>query len=257
MSVWVWRLSQNTLERLDIGVVESLDASTALIPGGAYTTLRTYHGVQTLLLEDHFLRLEETSRLAGAPVQIDRDGLRQALRRVIQASQQLIHSEKQEAEAPDLRLRLTLDLEKSPGDLYLAAQVLQTPPPEAYRQGVRAITCKLQRINPKAKLTRFIQRSGAIRQSIPVGVNEAIMYDEQENLLEGLSSNFYAVIDGMLFTAEEGVLSGLTRSLVIESGSPAGGCAAFSAGSPGGTPAFARSLYHLRQPGGAAAQPTG
>ena len=114
------------------------------------------------------------------------------------------------------RLRLTLDLETNPGDLYISCQQLQTPPSEAYLQGTRAITTRLQRLNPKAKLTRFIQRSGAVRQAIPAGVNEAVMYDEESNLLEGLSSNFYAVIDGAIWTAEEGVLSGITRSMVIE-----------------------------------------
>jgi len=35
--------------------------------------------------------------------------------------------------------------------------------------------------------------------------------------LEGLSSNFFGVKNGTVFTAEEGVLPGITRSLILES----------------------------------------
>ncbi len=41
----------------------------------------------------------------------------------------------------DLRFRITLDLERIPGDIYLAVEPLVIPPPEAYKAGVRVITC--------------------------------------------------------------------------------------------------------------------
>jgi branched-chain amino acid aminotransferase len=42
------------------------------------------------------------------------------------------------------------------------------------------------------------------------------MVGENGLLLEGLSSNFFAIIDGVAWTARESVLSGITRSLVIQ-----------------------------------------
>ncbi len=230
MSVRCWLYNGNELKQLDLGQVDSLDASTALIPGGAYTTFRTFQGTKTLLLEDHFLRLEETSHLAGQPVQIERLAVRGALRRVLAEAQRLFAVDSApdaQEETPtqpgipsstpfDLRLRMTLDLEQRPGELYLAAEPLHTPPQEAYAHGVRVVIRRMQRINPKAKLTRFIQRSDPVRQSLPAGVNEAVMVNEQDELLEGLSSNFYAILYGEIWTAEAGVLSGITRSMVIE-----------------------------------------
>jgi len=230
MRVRCWLYNGNELKQLELGQVDSLDAATALIPGGAYTTFRSFNGNKTLLLEDHFLRLEETSHLAGQPVQIERLAVRGALRRVLAEAQEIlaVDSAPDDQEKPptqpgipsstpfDLRLRMTLDLEQRPGELYLAAEPLHTPPEEAYAHGVRAVIRRMQRINPKAKLTRFIQRSGPVRQSLPAGVNEAVMVNEQDELLEGLSSNFYAILDGEIWTAEEGVLSGITRSMVIE-----------------------------------------
>ncbi len=38
------------------------------------------------------------------------------------------------------------------------------------------------------------------------------------SLLEGLTSNFFALQQGVLLTAEEGVLSGTVRELVLQVG---------------------------------------
>lgn len=42
------------------------------------------------------------------------------------------------------------------------------------------------------------------------------MVGEDGRLLEGLSSNFFGVQGGTIYTADEGVLSGITRQLVLE-----------------------------------------
>jgi branched-chain amino acid aminotransferase len=100
--------------------------------------------------------------------------------------------------------------------VYIAAEPLHVPPERAYAEGVKTITVEMQRQTPKAKLTRFIERSGSVRQALPQDVNEAIMVNAQGQVLEGLTSNFFGVLDGVLWTAEEGVLSGITRSLTLE-----------------------------------------
>jgi branched-chain amino acid aminotransferase len=192
--------------------VHTLDGASACLPGGAYTTLRTFAGHKALRFSDHLQRLEQTASLAGQPQVLDEQALRRALRSLL-------------SDIPpgeEVRIRLTLDLERSPGDLYLAIEPLVTPPPEAYQRGVRAITCDLQRQLPKAKLTRFIGRSAPLRQSLPPDVNEAIMVDASGRFLEGLSSNFFAVLEGELWTAEQDVLSGITRALVLECARQAG-----------------------------------
>jgi branched-chain amino acid aminotransferase len=181
-----------------------LDAAAGSLPPGAYTTLRTYSKSKVTNLESHFLRLEETARLAGCPLQLDRQGLRQALRQAVQSY----------SGAFDLRLRILLDLQDS--QLYLAAEPLKTPPPQAYQQGVRLVTCNYVRQNPKAKLTSTMVGAEMLRRSLPPDVNEALMLDPDGRLLEGLSSNFYVVLDGVLWTAEQGVLSGITRQAILE-----------------------------------------
>jgi branched-chain amino acid aminotransferase len=82
---------------------------------------------------------------------------------------------------------------------------------------VAVVICTLERLLPEAKLTRFIARSGPIRQSLPSGINEAVIVNPQGFLLEGLTSNFFAVSHSEVYTAGESVLAGITRGLVLES----------------------------------------
>ena len=175
-------------------------------PDGAYTTFRTYDHNKVIRLDDHLGRLEETARLAHKPVALERLRLREALRNVID-------------EYPgdmDLRIRVVLDLEDFVGNVYLMAEILKTPPPDAYHSGMQVITCQLQRDNPKAKLTASIPIADKIRGQLPTGVEEALMVDEADRTLEGLTSNFFAVKGEELWTNEEGVLSGITRALVLD-----------------------------------------
>lgn len=190
--------------------MQSLDEASLHLPGGAYTTFRTYSGRKVLHLEDHLSRLEQTAEMAGQPVKLARLALRSALRRAL-------HEAVLEAlDIADWRIRLTLDLEAHPGNVYISLLPLVTLPDEAYQHGVPVVTCSLQRQLPKAKLTRFIVRAGAVRQNLLPGIEEAVMFDTQGRLLEGLSSNFFAVRAGVVCTAEAGVLSGVTRSLALQ-----------------------------------------
>jgi len=188
----------------------SLDESSKMLPGGGYTTFRTFGSNRVMQFDSHFNRLEETARLAGKPVTLAADKVRAALRKAVKSFP-----------SDEKRVRITLDLEQHMGSVYIAVEELRIPSPADYQQGVRTVTRQARRENPKAKLTNFIKTAGAIRKDLPPGVNEALMV-EDGMILEGLTSNFFALIDAELWTAEEGVLSGLTRALVLEEAAAAG-----------------------------------
>lgn len=206
-AIAVWKLSTQSSDlpaKLSIAA-PTLDDTARQLPGGAYTTFRTFQRYRVLRLNEHFLRLEETARLAGHNVSLDRERIRTALRHTIAAFP-----------AGETRVRVTLDLEQEVGVLYLMLEGLHMPSDIDYARGVQVVTYHLQRQNPKAKLTSFIETASRVRQSLAAGVNEAVMIGEDGLLLEGLSSNFFAVKEGVIWTAEQGVLSGITRSLVLE-----------------------------------------
>lgn len=199
------------LKRLALpGAAGSLDEVSASLPGGAYTTLRTYAGNCALKLGDHLARLSQTARLTGTPLPLVETVMREALRQAVTRYWEGISAR------GDLRIRISVDLEEQPGRAYIAAQPLVTPPAELYERGAAAVTVRMGRLLPEAKLTRFIERSREARKLLSPEVNEALMVNPQEELTEGLTSNFFAVLDGQLRTAAEGVLKGVTRGLALE-----------------------------------------
>jgi branched-chain amino acid aminotransferase len=208
-NIAVWRITPGADTSAGVEQVDmqpgSLDEGARLLPAGGYTTFRTFGRTHVLRLQNHFQRLEETARLAGKAVLIDQSRLRRGLRYALAAYP-----------AGETRVRVVLDLERQPGTLYLLVEGLLTPKPEAYENGACVVTRRMQRNNPKAKLTNFIETASSIRRELPVGIEEAIMIGEDGRVLEGLSSNFFAVLDGAIWTADQGVLSGITRSFVLD-----------------------------------------
>ncbi len=212
METIVWKLDCNNNYATQIihpptGVTAflSLDHASRFLPGGAYTTFRTFHHNHVLRLNDHFVRLSETSRLTDKPVELNTRLIRDELRRLLQSYP-----------AAEGRVRITVDLEQEPGSIFLSIEELCLPTQDERQNGVKVITRVMQRANPKAKLSKFLETAATIRQTLPTGVNEVVMLNQNNGFLEGLSSNFFAVIGKTLWTAEEGVLSGLTRKMVLE-----------------------------------------
>jgi branched-chain amino acid aminotransferase len=209
VSVWQVAIIDGTSRIEEVRLApepSTLDEASLRLPSGAYTTLRTYFHNRVIRLASHRQRLEESAALKGNKIALDERLLRQAMQAVIDQYDKQV----------ELRLRITLDLTNKPGELYLSAEALKTPSRESYESGVAVITCNLHRDNPQAKLTNFISPASEFRLALPAGVQEALMLDADGRILEGLSCNFFAVRQGRLFTAGEGILEGLTRTMVIE-----------------------------------------
>jgi branched-chain amino acid aminotransferase len=183
---------------------DSLEALSLQEPPGFYTVTRTYHGDRAVLLEAHFDRLEESAHLEGLALRLDRARLRAGLRSLLK-----------QAGYPESRFRVTVPRE-DPERILLAAEPLQ-PVPEALRQnGVRTATLHFPRANPSAKTNDWLRERAAAREGLPGDVYEGIILDEEGSLLEGLSSNFHAVLDGDLHTTNQGVLQGIARRIVLD-----------------------------------------
>jgi branched-chain amino acid aminotransferase len=184
-----------------LGRHPSLAASSAALPEGAYTSLRTYGGRSVVRLDLHLRRLVESAALRRRPGALDPAAARRALAAALDAT---AHAES--------RLRLTF----APPRLFLAIEPFAPLPARLYAEGVACVTLDLRRDNPHAKDTRFIATAQAAYGSLPVGVEEGLIVAGDGAVLEGLSSNFFAVVRGTLRTEEERVLVGVTRSLVLE-----------------------------------------
>lgn len=178
-------------------------------PYGVYTVFRTFQHDKFLGLADHIERLEQSMALLAWTYELDNRQLRRAL-------QEACHG----YPAADARVRVDVLAQPAPG-LATDSRVLLTlapfkpVPAELYARGVRVgLAPKLHRDEPRAKKADFV----LARRDYPLGRPEAFDYlllDDAGHLLEGSSSNFYAVREGTVYTAADGVLEGITRKIVL------------------------------------------
>ena len=181
----------------------SMADASALLPHGAYTTLRTYdNGRRVLRLAHHLTRLREGAP-PGRGTELEEAKVRAGLAHALAT-----------AGPGESRLRLTY----ARPELFVAVEPLEPLPDALYRDGAACISVPLQRSEPRRKDTHFIPTAQALYRDLPAGVHEGLMVAEDGTILEGLSSNFFAVREGILHTEDARVLPGITRGLVLELG---------------------------------------
>lgn len=81
-----------------------------------------------------------------------------------------------------------------------------------------AVTVPVVRDLPEVKATSYLTAMHARRRARDSGADEALLTTPDGTVLEGASSNLFAVIDGRLLTPDvgEGLLAGVTRGVVLE-----------------------------------------
>lgn len=100
---------------------------------------------------------------------------------------------------------------------------LKSPPPEQYRDGVAVITHRSERVTDGnsatgAKVGNYLVAVLANREARQASAAEALIVDGRGHVLEGATSNVFAVLgDGTLVTPPEsdGILLGITREAVL------------------------------------------
>lgn len=94
-----------------------------------------------------------------------------------------------------------------------------SPTPVEFERGATAIIVPDERwLRCDIKSLNLIANAMAKEKARRAGVTEALLYREGLGVLEGSSSNFFAVIDGTLVTAPASpfILGGITREIILE-----------------------------------------
>ncbi len=107
--------------------------------------------------------------------------------------------------------------------LVVIADKISLYPPEAYIRGLRCVVSSITRnhpnsTSPRVKSLNYINNVMAKLEARDAGADEAIMLTFQGNVCECTGDNLFLVRDGEIFTppTSEGILDGITRSLVME-----------------------------------------
>ena len=180
------------------------------LPLGVYSAFRTYQHFKFLRLDAHIDRTVKSMKLLGWTYELDRPRFYRALDTACRAY-------------PLAEARVRVDVLAAPAARLgtdsrelISLAPFQPLPESYYSEGVSVeIVAKLRRSSPKVKNATFVEERESFQKE-KKGSHELLMVNSKGEILEGAGSNFYGVRDGVLYTAQEGVLDGIARGLVLE-----------------------------------------
>lgn len=180
----------------------TLDEMTRELSQGFYTTFSTLSGgTQVMGFHAHLQRLYLPATEQGIHPSVDVGTLRERI-----AGLAKINLPKES--------RLRVILVKDSGMIYAGLQPFEPLSKQIYTDGVKVVTASMTRQAPRVKDTGFISSSVEQRRRVGGDVFE-ILLTKNGKILEGMTSNFYAVKGRTLITARYGILLGVTRRAVL------------------------------------------
>jgi branched-chain amino acid aminotransferase len=176
--------------------------------GGVYAAFATWYGRKVVRLTHHLSRLQDSAERVGIDVHINRNAVKNGLREAIR-----------ESGFEEVRIRISIASAGTREEAQWATVMMEPypgPPVEEKRTGVACgVIRHTRRALPEAKKTDWI----ALRQSLGLDpeMYEYLLVSDGGELLEGTSSNFFAITEPKtLLTAQDGVLLGTSRAIVLE-----------------------------------------
>lgn len=184
-----------------------------LLGDSIFETFRTYQG-RAHALDRHLARLARSAAALGIDLPVDAHTLRAEVAALLDAAGAADGAERR------VRMIITRGDVAGLGDDGPARRVLVAAPfgghPEPYyREGVAICAVAGGRAFPGAKAGSYLVSVLATREAKARGAHEAVFVHEGQ-VLEGATSNVFAVVAGVLRTPDAGVLAGITRGIVVE-----------------------------------------
>lgn len=178
---------------------------------GVFDFMRTYNG-KIFRYHDHYQRFANSAKLLDLKVTRSEKELEQVIYKLIK---------KNGLKEASIRLIVTggraIDgLNYDPQKLTLAILVedVYELPSKLFKTGARLMTFDYQRLIPEAKNLNYIWAVKLQREKVRRGAIE-ILYVNRNKILECSTSNIFLVRKNRLITPREGILSGVTRRMVI------------------------------------------
>lgn len=179
----------------------TIDDITRQLPTGFYTTFRTFGNRKRAIgLKAHLNRLYKPAADQNIHPAVQPAELTFQLRKILQDQRN------------EVRVRLILTHQ---GDMYIVLSPLQQLSPEVYQRGVSVITTDVQREKPRIKSTSFITSSQDTREHLHENKIFEALLKQEDFILEGMTSNFFYIHNGILGTARYKILLGVTRKTVL------------------------------------------
>ncbi len=179
---------------------------------GVFDFLRTYGG-RPFHLDAHIRRLQNSARL----IQLSCPWSHAEL-------VEIVHETIKRNDYHEFNVRLLItggdsDDSITPGSkprlLVMVTPVMEFPG-QWYQDGVQIITSDISRSIPGAKSIDYIRAIIALNNARAAGAVESVYVDGRGQVLEGTTSNLFAVSGGQLITPSVDILPGVTRDVVLD-----------------------------------------
>ncbi|MCX7600831.1 MAG: aminotransferase class IV [Meiothermus sp.] len=181
---------------------------------GVFEFFRILRGIP-VFLEDHLERFERSARLLELEVPYGRKALVEFIHELIWVN---------DLEQGGIQMLLTGGYSEdafTPGkpNLVITPIAVTPPPAHLYERGGKVILHQNQRELPEAKTTDYLVAVRLARRMRAEGATEVVYHDGQQ-VSEGGRSSLCIIKNGVLLTAREGVLPGITRKHLLQVARP-------------------------------------
>lgn len=180
---------------------------------GIYETMRTYNG-KLKNLKNHFSRLNNSAKIIGLnKIPFQEKDLENWIYKLMQKNN-----------INEAKIRLTV----TPGSSGFDQNIKSTPtiliqtielepiPKKLLKDGVSAITYKINRILPEAKTTCLLPQILARKEMNKKMAYEVLLINQKGNVTEGSITNFYIIKNHTLITPDKDILEGTTRTQILK-----------------------------------------
>ncbi len=174
--------------------------------------MRTYQG-QPFRLWDHLNRFSASAETVGLPMPLSIDEIADIIDRLL-------------AQAPYSEANIKIFLtggessdQFTPEDrpLFFAfVYPIQSPPKQIYSDGITLTSSIYERPYPSCKSIHYLTSIVALRRAQKQGAHDVLFLNHRNEILETGSANFFGVIKGKVVTSKTGIITGVTRQVVLE-----------------------------------------
>ena len=199
-----------------------VDENAARIPAKDLTVLRGYgvfdflitYNKRPFYLKEHVERLENSAKDIGLKLSHTNEQICKIVQETIDKNTH--HDES--------NIRLVYTGGVSPDAVTPAGNgilmVMVTPklmlPDFWYSDGASIITVDMERFIPTSKSTNYLSAVFALEQAHKVGAAEAMYVDRNQRVLEGTTTNIFAIKGSSIITPPDSILPGITRSVILK-----------------------------------------
>jgi len=87
---------------------------------------------------------------------------------------------------------------------------------EHFLNGIKLMTLCYERFLPQVKSLNYMSAVVALQNAKNAGAQELLYFSKDGFLLEGGTVNFFGILDGVIYTANECILFGITRAFLLK-----------------------------------------